>query len=304
MQINRVTVFGGTGFLGSEVVDRLAAEDIEVRVAVRRPDRAAAERRLDDAGRVEAVYADLRDDASVARAVEGSDAAINAVGLYVERGAETFQAVHETGALNVARQAAILGVDRLVHFSGIGADPHSGSAYVRARAKGEAVVKEAFPRATILRPSVLFGPADNFLNSLVAITGRTPILPLFGRGQTALQPLYVGDAAEAAFRTLQHPAAPGETYELGGPETYRYRALIELVLKHSRQRCRLVPLPFAIWQGLATLASILPSPPITRAQVTLMRRDNVVAHGARSLEDLGIAATSLEDVLPSYPFAS
>lgn len=303
LRLNRVTVFGGSGFLGSEIVERLAAEETTVRVAVRHPDRAAVEQRLDEVGNVEAVYADVRDETSVALALEGSEAVINAVGLYVEKGAETFEAVHELGALNVAHQAAALGVDRLVHISGIGADLRSGSSYVRARAKGELLVRDVFAPATILRPSVLFGPADSFLNSLASIAGRMPVLPLFGRGDTALQPVYVGDVAEAALRALQHPAAPGATYELGGPEVYSYRAVIELVLQRSHRRRLLLPLPFAIWQGLATLASVLPSPPLTRAQVTLMKQDNVVARSALSLKDLGIPATALEEVLPHYSFA-
>ena len=293
-QLGRVTVFGGSGFLGREIVERLLAEGVTVRVAVRHPGRAAS------GG--QPVYADLRDETSVALAVEGSEAVVNAVGLYVEKGAETFEAVHELGALNLAHQAAAQGVDRLVHVSGIGADLRSESRYVRARAKGELLVADVFPRATILRPGVLFGPEDSFLNALAGIASRTPLLPLFGRGQTRLQPVYVGDVAEAVRRALTQPEAAGKTYELGGPEVYSYRALVELVLARSGRRRLLLPLPFPVWQALAVLASILPAPPLTRAQVTLMKQDNLVAEGALSLADLGIEATALEDVLSDYAF--
>ena len=297
-----VTVFGGSGFLGRAIVARLLAEGITVRLAARHPDDTAIDRRPDRGGDLQPVFADLRDETYVALALEGAEAAVNAVGLYVEKGAETFEAVHERGALNVARQVATLGVDRLVHVSGIGADLDSESRYVRARAKGELLVMEAFARATILRPSVLFGPADSFLNALGGIAARTPVLPLFGRGDTNLQPVYVGDVAEAACRALTHPDAPGKTYELGGPDIYSYRALIELVLERTRRRRLLLPLPFSLWRILAILASILPAPPLTRAQVALMRRDNLVAEGALTLDDLGSDATALEEILPDYAF--
>lgn len=297
-----VTVFGGSGFLGRAIVKRLLTEGITVRLAARHPDNAAIDRRPDRGGDLQPVYADLRDETSVAQAVEGADAVVNSVGLYVERGAETFEAVHERGALNVAHQAATLGVDRLVHISGIGADLNSESRYVRARAKGELLVMDVFAHATILRPSVLFGPADSFLNALADIVSRTPVLPLFGRGDTSLQPVYVGDVAEAALRALTHPEAPGKTYELGGPDIYSYRALIELVLERTRRRRLLLPLPFSLWRFLALLASLLPAPPLTSAQVALMRQDNLVAEGALSFDDLGIEATALDAILPDYAF--
>ncbi len=297
-----VTVFGGSGFLGRAIVARLLAEGITVRLAARHPDDAAIDRRPDRGGDLQPVYADLRDETSVALALEGAEAVVNAVGLYVEKGAETFEAVHEHGAQTVAQQAATLGVDRLVHVSGIGADLQSESRYVRARAQGERLVTDAFARATILRPSVLFGPEDSFLNALAGIASRTPVLPLFGRGDTRLQPVYLGDVAEAALRGLTHPEAPGKTYELRGPDIYSYRALIELVLERTRRRRLLLPVPFSVWRMLAILASILPAPPLTGAQVALMRQDNLVAAGALSLHDLGIEATALEEVLPDYAF--
>ena len=297
-----VTVFGGSGFLGREIVKRLLAEGITVRLAARRPDRAAIDEEPDRGGVLQPVYADLRDATSVALALEGAEAAVNAVGLYVETGAETLEAVHELGASNVARQAATLGLDRLVHISGIGADPRSESRYVRVRAEGERRVTEAFPQATVLRPSVLFGPQDSFVNALAGIARRTPLLPLFGRGRTKLQPVYLGDVAEAALGALAHPDAPGRTYELGGPRVYSYRALVTLVLERAGRRRLLLPVPFPVWLALAVLASFLPAPPLTRAQVVLMKQDNVVAEDALTLGDLGIEATALEAVLPDYAF--
>ena len=302
-----VTVFGGTGFLGAAVVRRLLAEGITVRVAVRHPDRVTAAPEGPQAGGLQPgdlqpVYVDVRDETTVAQALEGSDAAVNAVGLYVEKGAETFEAVHELGALNVAQQAAAQGLERLVLISGIGADLHSEASYVRARAKGEQLVQDVFAGATVLRPSVLFGPEDRFVNSLAEIAARLPLLPLFGRGETRLQPVFVGDVAEAVCRSLRHPGAPGATFELGGPQVYSYRALIELILKQGRRRRLLLPLPFALWDLLALLSAVLPTPPITRAQVTLMKQDNVVPEAALTLRDLGIEPTALEKVLPSYTF--
>ena len=302
-RFNCVTVFGGTGFLGRRIVKRLSAEGITVRAAARRPNNANIEaERSEQAGEIHAIYADVRDEASVALAIDGCDAVINAVGLYVERRAETFAAVHERGALNLAHQCATLRIGRLVHVSGIGAELNSESRYVRARGKAESLVADVFPRATTLRPSVLFGPDDKFLNTLARIGRRSPVMPLFGQGHTKLQPVYVGDVAEAALKALTLPTAQGKTYELGGPRVYSYRALIVLVLGQAKRRRLLMPLPFPAWDALAAVAAVLPSPPLTPAQVSLMKRDNVVAKAALTLADLGVNATPLEDILPSYIF--
>ncbi len=189
---------------------------------------------------------------------------------------------------------------RLVHISGIGADPASRSAYVRARAAGERLVREAFPEATILRPSVMFGPEDAFFNLLADLARVLPVLPLFGKGTVRLQPVYVEDTAAAVARALADPAAPGRTYELGGPRIYRYAELVRLALEHSGRRRLLLPVPYLAWDAIATLAGWLPNPPISRDQVTLMREDNVVAAGMPGLADLGIVPTAPETVLPTY----
>lgn len=251
---------------------------------------------------IDAVRADVRDGASVARALDGCDAAINAVGLYTESGSETFEAVHEHGASNVAYQCAARNVEQLVHISGIGADIASRSNYVRARARGELLAREAFPKITIFRPSVLFGPRDTLINTLANIISRSPVFPLFGRGGTRLQPVYAGDVAQAAVRALEDPSSRGHLYELGGPRVYSYKELAQLVAGHIGKRRLYLPLPFFLWHLMAGVASVLPAPPLTRDQVELMKDDNVVASDALSLDDLGVRATAVEQVLPRYAF--
>lgn len=300
--IHCVAVFGGSGFLGRAIVKCLVADGIAVRVAVRSPDNVNFREPSGPVSEVKAIYADVRDETSVALAMEGCDAVINVVGLYVERGAETFEAVHELGALNVAHQCAAHDVGRLIHISGIGADLNSESSYVRARAKGELLAKDVFAKITILRPSVLFGPDDKFLNTFAKLIRASPVMPLFGDGRTKLQAVYVGDVAQAACKILPDLGTRGQTYELGGPRAYTYRELIELVLSRLNKRRLLLPLPFFLWETMAALLSVLPVPPLTRDQVALMKCDNVVSKNARSLRDLGIKPTALEKILPKYSF--
>ena len=298
MTITCVAVFGGTGFLGRAIVNRLAAMGATVRVPVRHPGSVKPSDGVAPAGRIASTYADVRDETSVGRALEGCDAAVNAVGLYVERGDETFRAVHELGAMHVARQSTRAGVGALIHVSGIGADINSRSSYVRSRAQGELLAREAFADITILRPSVLFGPDDKFVNTLAAATRWSPILAMFGTGDTRLQPVYVADVAEAVVRALTVPSLHGKVYELGGPRIYRYRALIELVLKETGRSRLLVPLPFFAWEAMARLLMLLPQPPLTTDAVTLMKGDNVVGEGVLTFADVGLEPTALEVVLP------
>ena len=300
MDSNPVTLFGGSGFLGRQIVKCLAAGGTSVRVAVRHPERASFIERLGRDGRIERVQADVWDEESVARAIKHSASVINCVGHYVEKGGATFDAVHGQGALHVARQAARAGIGRLIHISGLGIDPASDSPYVRARATGETLVRQAFEKVTILRPSVIFGPDDAFINALADMARHSPILPLFGRGRTRLQPVYVGDVAEACVSALADPATEGKIYELGGPRVYSYEALLRLVLEQAGRRRLLVPFPFPLWEALAALMAVLPNPPLTRDQVKLMKDDNVLDGDALSLEDLDIVPTSVEEILPSY----
>jgi NADH dehydrogenase len=292
--IGRVAVFGGTGFLGRHIAARLARAGMMTRVAARNLAVAAT------AERPNAVYADVRDETSVALALDGCDAAVNAVGHYVEKGAATFPAVHELGARNVAHQAGSLSLKRLVHISGIGVNVHSPSRYIRCRARGEVMVRDVFPETVILRPSVMFAPDDRFVNALAAITRWTPVLPLFGSGISRLQPVYADDVANAVLAVLKMPAAVGKTYELGGPEILTYRELMESILAHVGRRRLLLPVPFRVWELLALLCSRFASPPVTKAQVTLMRADNVVANKALALADLGVAPTALKTILREY----
>jgi NADH dehydrogenase len=300
MSLERVTVFGGSGFLGRRIVQRLAADGAEVRVAVRHPERAGSLARAGKAGQVTGVRADVWDEATVAPVVSGADAVVNTVGHYVERGDASFEAIHGQGAMHVAAAAAAAGVRRLVHISGIGADPASDSPYVRARATGERLVRAAFPAATILRPSVMFGPEDTFLNLLAGLARVIPALPLFGSGEVRLQPVYVDDVAAAVVKALATPAAAGKVYELGGPRTYSYRALVRLVLELTGRTRLLLPVPYAVWNALAVVTAPLPRRPISRDQVKLMQKDNVVSRGALTFADLGITPTALEAIAPTY----
>jgi NADH dehydrogenase len=300
MASKRVTIFGGSGFLGRQIVKYLAAEEVSLRVAVRHPERASFLKRMGRDGQIELVHADVWDESTVARAVRKSTSVINTVGHYVEKGKATFDSVHGQGALHVARQAQQAGAERLIHISGLGADPTSDSPYVRARGIGEDLVKGAFEGVTILRPSVIFGPEDSFFNILAGLARRTPVLPLFGMGRTNLQPVFVGNVAEACVRVLADPSTQGKVYELGGPRGYTYKALLQLVLKQVDRRRILVPVPFFVWDTLAALLSVLANPPLTRDQVKLMKSDNVVGETVPTLGDLGIDPTPVEEVLPTY----
>lgn len=284
-------MFGGTGFLGRAVVRRLAANGVRVRVAARNP------RAPDGAGElIEHDTVDVRDEAGVAAALEGAEAAVNAVALYVEHGDERFGAVHVGGAERIARLARKARVTGLVHVSGIGAHVTSESAYVRARARGEAAVRAAFP-AVVLRPSVLVGAGDAFVSMMRAIT-RLPVIPLFGNGRMKLQPVHVDDVAAAAVRALERPSAAGRVFELGGARTYSYREIVRSVLERTGRRGRvLLPVPFPAWKALAALASVLPQPPLTRDQVLLMQADNVVGDRAAGFAELDIEPRDLEHVL-------
>jgi uncharacterized protein YbjT (DUF2867 family) len=299
MADRRVTVFGGSGFLGRRIVERLAAGGAVVRVAVRHPERAASLTGSGRPGQITAVRADVWDAATVAPALAGADAVVNTVGHYVERGDASFEAIHGQGARHVAQAAAAAGVQRLAHISGIGADPASDSPYVRARATGERLVREAFPAVTILRPTVMFGPND-FLARLAGLARVMPALPLFGAGDVKLQPVYVDDVAAAVVKALATPEAAGQLYELGGPRVYTYEALVRLVLEQTGRRRLLLPVPYAVWHALAALTAPLPRRPISRDQVKLMQKDNVVSRGALTLADLGITPTALEAIAPTY----
>ncbi len=295
MERDKVTVFGGTGFLGRRVVQHLLERGLSVRIATRHPERAAALFPAVHAG-IEPVHADINDDLSVANALAGAAAAVNAVSLYLERGQLTFHSIHVAGAARVAQRAEEGGLKRLIHVSGIGSDASSPSPYIRSRGEGERAVRRAFPAATLVRPSVMFGKGDAFVTPIAAVLRRLPAFPLFGSGQTRLQPVYVEDVAEAIARTVERPHA--EVYELGGPRIYTSRALLETIAQSLGRKPLLIPVPVALWQTLASIGELMPGPLITRNQVELLQRDSVAAVDAPSFAALGISPAPLEEVLP------
>ena len=299
-----VTVFGGSGFLGRSVVRALCKRDYRVRVAVRRPELAGHLQPLGRVGQIHAVQANLRYPASVEAAMRDSDVAINLVGVLTESGAQTFDAVQAKGAEAIARAASAAGA-RMVHVSAIGADEKSASRYARAKAAGEKAVLAASPSATILRPSVVFGPEDQFTNRFAALARMSPALPLVGGGVTKLQPVYVGDVATAVADAVDGKTKAGATYELGGPEVLTMREIIEIILKIAERDPMLIPLPFGLAKLQATFLQFAPGAlKLTPDQVALLRSDNVVSDAAKAngltLEGLGITPDSLEAIAPQY----
>lgn len=295
MPVQSAAVFGGTGFLGRRIVRHLHDAGFAVRIASRHPDRGLSIV-SSASSRIESVYGDINDDPSVAAVLHGVFAVVNAVSLYVERGADTFRSVHVEGAARVARLAGQAGARVLVHISGIGADARSTSAYIRSRGQGEEAVCEAFPFAHILRPGVMFGPGDAFLTPLLVMLRRMPVFPMFGEGETKLQPVYVEDVGEASARVLQSPNAH-PVYELAGPRIYTYRALLKALAAGADSSPLLMPIPFALWHAIGYLGEFLPSPPITRNQVELMQADSVAASDLPGFAALQMQASALEDIL-------
>jgi len=296
MSLQRVTVFGGTGFLGRRIVRHLHDAGFAVRIASRHPDRGRLLFSGDVCG-IESVRADVNDEASVATVVRDAWAVVNAVSFYVEHGKRTFQSVHVDAAGRVAMLARQTGVENFAHISGIGSDAGSASPYIRSRGKGEAAVLEGFPTAALIRPAVIFGAGDAFLTPLLTMLRDMPVFPMFGRGETRLQPAYVKDVAEAIARVLRAPAAR-HPYELAGPHVYTYQALLRTIAATAGKRPFLLPFPFRLWHVIGYLAEILPSPPLTRNQVELMEKDNLPNPDAPGFEALGISPQAIEDILP------
>jgi uncharacterized protein YbjT (DUF2867 family) len=299
-----VTVFGGSGFLGRNVVRALAKRGYRIRVAVRRPELAGHLQPLGRVGQIHAVQANLRYPASVGAAMRDSQVAINLVGILAEGGAQSFEAVQAKGAKTVAGAASAVGA-RMVHVSAIGADENSPSGYARSKAAGEKAVLAAVPSATILRPSVVFGPEDQFTNRFAALARLSPALPLIGGGVTRMQPVYVGDVATAVADAVDGKTRPGATYELGGPEVLTLREIMEVILAITERKRMLISLPFGLAKLQALFLQFAPGAlKLTPDQVTLLRSDNVVSDAAKAegltLEGLGIAADSMEAIAPQY----
>lgn len=297
MNTNLVTIFGGSGFLGRHTVRALARAGWRIKVATRHPNSAFFLRPLGSVGQIDFVKCDVGDADSVARAVKGANAVVNLTGILFEKG-QSFEEVHAEGAANVAKAAAEAGVASLVHVSAIGADTGSDAHYAVSKAEGEQAVREAFPRAVILRPSVIFGPEDGFFNKFAGLARILPGLPLIGGGKTRFQPVFVGDVAGAIRMALSRQ--DGRTYELGGPTIYSFKELMQLTLREIGRKRLLVTVPFGIASLKAMFLQLLPNPPLTVDQVRLLKKDNVVSATAPGLADLGITPTSVEAVIPSY----
>jgi uncharacterized protein YbjT (DUF2867 family) len=299
-----VTVFGGSGFIGRHLVRALAKRGYRVRVAVRRPDLARFLMTSGVVGQIHGVQTNLRYPDSVEAAVDGADAVVNLVGILHESGRNRFDAVHAFGPGAVARATRAAGIDRFVQMSALGADATSPSLYARSKAAGETAAREAFPEAVIIRPSVVFGPEDQFFNRFAAMARISPVLPLIGGGNTRFQPVFVGDVAEAIARAVDGGLRPGTVYELGGPEVMTFKEVLDTILEVIKRRRLLVSIPF----GMATLQGrvlqILPNPPLTADQVALLRRDNVVSEAAeaerRTLEGIGIDPATVAAIVPTY----
>ncbi len=298
-----VTIFGGSGFVGTQIVQVLARAGYRIRVAVRRPDLAGHLRPLGGVGQVVPMQANVRYPDSVMAAVRGASIVINLVGIGVEKGRQRFRAVNVAGARRVAEAAKAAGAHTLVHMSMIGADASSPSLFARSRAMGEDDVRAAFPSAIIMRPSVIFGPEDEFFNKLGMIARMLPVMPLFG-GATKFQPVYVADVAEAFGLAAQGQLRAGKVYELGGPDVRTNRELVERVLRDTNRRNPILPLPSVVGRILAFPMGLLPKPLITGEQITLLGIDNVVSPEAvkekRTLAGMGITPRPLDAVLPSY----
>jgi uncharacterized protein YbjT (DUF2867 family) len=298
-----ITIFGGSGFLGRHLVRALARRHYRIRVAVRRPDLAGHLQPLGRVGQIHAVQANVRHAESVEAAVRGADIVINLVGILFERGRQRFDAVQTYGAEQVALAASAHGA-RMIQVSSIGADENSASAYARSKAEGEKAVLAARPEAIIVRPSIMFGPDDDFFNKFAAMARMLPALPLLGGGHTKFQPVFVGDVAEAIARAVDGEAKAGTIYEMGGPEVRTFKQLMEYVLETTERRRFLVPLPFGLARFKAMFLQLMPTPLLTQDQVEQLKVDNVVSAAAeaegRTLRALGIEPTAIATIVPSY----
>lgn len=293
------TVFGGSGFLGRYVVKRLAAQGYVVRVAVRDPEAALFLKPMGRVGQVVPLYCSLMRPDTIARALEGAELAVNLVGILAPSGSASFQKVQAEGAGHVAQAATAAGVRAMVQVSAIGADTASPSAYARSKAEGEAAVRAGFPGATILRPSLVFGPEDQFFNRFAGMARMLPVMPVIS-GNTRMQPVYVGDVADAVLAALALPDARGGLYELGGPRIWAFRDILAYILATTQRHRPLWNMPMGLARLQASLCELLPTKPLTRDQLILLSQDNVVGEGMPGLAALGIVPTPVELVVPAY----
>lgn len=301
MTSHRITILGASGFIGRYIVRDLARQGAVIAACCRHASGAGFLRTMGDVGQIATFSADFTDERALAAVIAGADTVVNAVGILYERGKQRFDTVHRQGPAQVAALAKRAGVKRLVHFSALGADANSSSSYGRSKAAGEAAVRAAFPGATILRPSLVFGPEDDFFNRFAAMARFAPALPLIGGGATKFQPVYVGDVADAVAAVLARADTQGKTYDIAGPAVFTLKQLFELILHITGRKRLLLPVPF----GLAAIEAFFlewwpTAPPLTRDQVRMLRHDTVATPGAPGLAELGITPKALELVLPSY----
>ena len=295
-----VTVFGGSGFIGRYVVARLAEQGWTIRVAVRRPVRARFLKPLGDVAQVVPLPCDIRDPEHVRCALRGSAAAVNLVGILQPQGRQTFDSVHVEGADNIATAAAAEGIASVVHVSALGADPDSRSDYARSKGVAEQRIRDTLPGTTIVRPSVVFGPEDDFFNRFASMARFSPFLPLIGGGETRFQPVYAGDVAEAVVKCLSERDCSGQTFELGGPSTYSFKELMQLILETIGRKRLLVSLPWGFASFLGSALQNLPGAPLTRDQVEQLKRDNILSGEFPGLTELGIRPHTVEVIIPTY----
>ena len=299
-----ITIIGGSGFLGRHIVRALAKRGYRIRVACRRPDLAGHLQPLGVPGQIMPVQANVRFPASLAAACDGAHAVINLTGVLYSAGAQSFDAVHVFGAEASAKAARAARARVFIQMSAIGADPGSSAAYARSKAEGEARARAGFPGAIILRPSIVFGPEDSFFNRFAGLARFAPALPLIGGGATKFAPVFVGDVAEAVARLVDRGEADGKTYELGGPEAFTFKQLMQFTLETIERRRLLVPVPWRVARIQGMILGLLPKPLLTADQVELLKSDNLVSEAAqrekRTLEGLGIAARGIEGIVPGY----
>jgi uncharacterized protein YbjT (DUF2867 family) len=301
MRNHLLTIFGGTGFIGRYVVSRLAERGARLRVISRSP--VTHGHHLQPLGRVDQIVVQsvgFDSEAALRRALAGAAGVVNLIGILYETGRQSFAEVHGALPGRIAAAARAEGVARMVQISAIGADPASASAYARSKAEGERRVRDAFPAATVLRPSIVIGPEDSFFNRFAALARISPALPLIGGGRARFQPVYVGDVAQAVVAALEREDCRGRIYELGGPQTYSFAELMRYMLKVVGRRRLLLSLPFSLAKFQARFFELLPEPPLTRDQVALLEIDNVVAADMPGLQALGITPTPMELIVPQY----
>ncbi len=295
-----ITLLGGSGFLGTYIVKELVKTGALIKVVSRNPDDAWEAKTAGAVGQIGLVQANIRDKASIQHAIADSDIVINLIGIRQEHGKQNFPAVHAQGAEFVAKAAKEAGVKKFIHISALGVDRTPQSKYARTKLNGEKAVAAVFPDATILRPSAVFGPEDNFFNFFARLSKFMPFLPLIGGGKTRFQPVYVNDIAKAVRAVVERADTRGKIYELGGPKTYTLKEIFSYILKLTRRKRCLLPVPFPFASVQATFLELIPQAPLTRDQVSLLKSDNVVSEKAWTFKDLGITPTALEAVVPSY----